>query len=95
MSRGGCLWRASAQLCRGEAGLSGSQAVFFGYFNGGSIMADSPATIIPKSKLQSVLKHLLDGVTDEDLQKLQAQSDELEAEAAAGGHHDHDHPTLE
>lgn|GEM_PF-5231426 len=58
-------------------------------------MADIQQQPIVKAKLQTVLNRLLQGVSDADLQKLQSQSDELEARATSGGHHDHDHPTLE
>ncbi len=46
-----------------------------------------------KAKLQMVLGKLLDGVSDDDLDKIQTQVDEMELSAAPEGHHDHDHPT--
>lgn len=49
-----------------------------------------------KAKLHKVLGRLLDGVSDDDLQKIQTEVDETEALAVkGGGHHDHDHPTVE
>lgn len=47
-----------------------------------------------KAKLQMVLSRLLDGVSDEDLQKIQTEVDEMELRMRGDGHHDHDHPTV-
>lgn len=47
-----------------------------------------------KAKLQMVLSRLLDGVTDDDLQKIQTEVDEMELRMRGDGHHDHDHPTV-
>ena len=47
-----------------------------------------------KAKLQMVLSRLLDGVTDDDLQKIQTEVDEMELRTRVDGHHDHDHPTV-
>ena len=46
-----------------------------------------------KAKLQMVLSRLLDGVSDDDLQKIQTEVDEMELRMQGDGHHDHDHPT--
>ncbi|CDG83020.1 hypothetical protein [Janthinobacterium agaricidamnosum] len=46
-----------------------------------------------KAKLQMVLSKLLDNVSDDDLNTIQTQVDEMELSALAEGHHDHDHPT--
>jgi flagellar biosynthesis chaperone FliJ len=48
---------------------------------------------IAKQRLQALLNQLLEGVTDEELQQMQQQMDQLEARRAAAGHHDHDHPS--
>ena len=48
---------------------------------------------IAKQRLQALLSSLLEKVTDEELQQMQQQLDQLEARRAAAGHHDHDHPT--
>jgi len=48
-----------------------------------------------KARLHMVLGRLLDGVSDDDLEKIQTEVDETEAVAPGGGHHDHDHPTVE
>ena len=47
-----------------------------------------------KAKLQMVLSRLLEGVSDEDLQKIQTEVDEMELRMKGDGHHDHDHPTV-
>ena len=47
-----------------------------------------------KAKLQMVLSRLLDGVSDDDLQKIQTEVDEMELRTRVDGHHDHDHPTV-
>ncbi len=47
-----------------------------------------------KAKLQMVLSRLLEGVSDEDLQKIQTEVDEMELRMRGDGHHDHDHPTV-
>ncbi len=47
-----------------------------------------------KAKLHMVLSRLLDGVTDDDLQKIQTEVDEMEVRITGDGHHDHDHPTV-
>ena len=64
-------------------------------FKGENIMSDSaPGTSTnAKAKLQMVLGRLLDGVTDDDLQKIQTEVDEMELRMKGDGHHDHDHPT--
>ena len=45
-----------------------------------------------KAKLHMVLGRLLDGVTDDDLQKIQTEVDEMELRMKGDGHHDH--PTV-
>ena len=47
-----------------------------------------------KAKLQMVLSRLLDGVSDDDLQKIQTEVGEMELRTRVDGHHDHDHPTV-
>ncbi len=47
-----------------------------------------------KARLQMVLSRLLEGVSDEDLQKIQTEVDEMELRMRGDGHHDHDHPTV-
>ena len=47
-----------------------------------------------KAKLQMVLSRLLDGVSDDELQKIQTEVDEMELRMRGDGHHDHDHPTV-
>ncbi len=47
-----------------------------------------------KAKLQMVLSRLLEGVSDEDLQKIQTEVDEMQLRMRGDGHHDHDHPTV-
>ena len=47
-----------------------------------------------KAKLQMVLSRLLDGVSDDDLQKIQTEVDEMELRMRGDGHHDHEHPTV-
>lgn len=54
----------------------------------------SGATGNAKARLQMVLSRLLEGVTDEDLQKIQTEVDEMELRMRGDGHHDHDHPTV-
>ena len=54
----------------------------------------SGATGNAKARLQMVLSRLLEGVTDEDLQKIQTEVDEMELRMKGDGHHDHDHPTI-
>ena len=54
----------------------------------------SGATGNAKARLQMVLSRLLEGVTDEDLQKIQTEVDEMELRMKGDGHHDHDHPTV-
>jgi len=47
-----------------------------------------------KAKLQMVISRLLDGVSDDDLQKIQTEVDEMELRTRVDGHHDHDHPNV-
>lgn len=54
----------------------------------------SGATGNAKARLQMVLSRLLEGVSDEDLQKIQTEVDEMELRMKGDGHHDHDHPTV-
>lgn len=54
----------------------------------------SGATGNAKARLQMVLTRLLEGVSDEDLQKIQTEVDEMELRMKGDGHHDHDHPTV-
>jgi hypothetical protein len=54
-------------------------------------MAESQQPIA-KRRLQALLNLLLQRVTDEELQQMQQQIDQLEARRVAAGHHDHNHP---
>ena len=45
---------------------------------------------IPKEKLQRLVNLVLEGITDDELQKLQSQDDRLAALAVEKTHH-HDH----
>ena len=65
-------------------------------FKGENIMSDSApgSSSNAKAELQMVLSRLLDGVSDDDLQKIQTEVDEMELRMTGDGHHDHDHPTV-